>query len=194
MVKWRVFEAPVGQKRTPAPGKNGRGDEKSGAFSQQPGLGSSFIANTNFLFSRARKRARAHEASDWPRDSWPRERCSPARSFPGSALRNRGWGFGARHQAKRPTTMGSARTNFFPLFDYGGCGPSRRAKKSYYFLLYFGWKLEKPAGKSNGNQIIQQHQPGSHCDSRLRTAAWRGHAAAGEDADPRRPGPHLYGF
>src|SRR3954469_7840395 len=93
-VKWRVFEAPVGQKRTPAPGKIGRGDEKSGAFSQQPALGPSFIANTDFSFSRARTRARPAVG---------REIAGCARDAPGAKLSrfcppNRGWGFGARHR------------------------------------------------------------------------------------------------
>src|SRR3954452_5433889 len=42
----------------------------------------------------------------------------PERTFPGSTLRNRGWGFGARHQAKRPTIIGSHPENFFRLFDF----------------------------------------------------------------------------
>src|SRR4051812_3869260 len=93
-------------KRTPAPGKNGRGDEKSGAFSQQPALGPSFIASTDFSLTRAQ----AREASDWPRDSWLGERCSPRDAFQ-VLPSERGWGFGARHQAKRPTTMGSHAEN-----------------------------------------------------------------------------------
>src|SRR4051794_41060358 len=60
----------------------------------------------------------------------------PARSFPGSALRNRGWGFGARHQAKRPTTMGSHAENFFRPFDFEPYSPMTYRGKSN---AHAGW-------------------------------------------------------
>ena len=56
MARFRGSSRP---KKNPGTGQKREGDEKSGAFSQQPALGPSFIANTDFSFSRARKRARA---------------------------------------------------------------------------------------------------------------------------------------
>src|SRR4051812_20782996 len=60
----------------------------------------------------------------------------PARSFPGSALRNRGWGFGAKHKAKRPTTMGSHAENFFRPFDFVRYSPMTYRGKSN---AHAGW-------------------------------------------------------
>src|SRR3954452_10025370 len=67
------------------------GIRKFRASSEQPALGSSFIANTDFSFSRAQGQRLA------ARLLAAREMLS-ARSFPSPAVRNRGWGFSARHR------------------------------------------------------------------------------------------------
>ena len=59
MARFRGSSRP---KQNPAPGKNGRGDKKSRAFSQQPALGRSFIANTDFSLTRAKARTRVRPA------------------------------------------------------------------------------------------------------------------------------------
>src|SRR4051794_6750123 len=99
-------------KRTPAPGKTGRGDKKSGAFSQQPALERSFSANTVFCSGEmTRQGAFAHGPAEGRETS-----ASPDISWP--CPQQWGWGFGRQEWAHLATTMGSHAQNFFRLFDF----------------------------------------------------------------------------